>query len=433
MFDRSDGVTLVEVRAALERLAAGFDPGLLPAEACARAVADAAAIEKMAATVKSLASAHVAKTDRWRRKGARSAAHDLARSTGTSVREAADAISTGAKLQAMPVLDAAARQGELSPGQAAAIADAASVDPSAEQRLVDKAKFASLAELREECLRTKAAARSGEETHRQIEAGRRLRTFTDGEGAWNLTMRATPEAGAEIMSVLGPLRDRAFDLARREGRAESSEAYAADALVDMARRAAGAAGEMQAPVTPTKVIVRIDWDALVRGWPIGGEVSEIAGVGPVPVSLVQTMIRSGDAFLAAVVTKGADVLNVAHLGRQPTAKQRTGIEWLSPTCTTEGCNTSAHLEIDHRHDWADTKLTLLGWLDRLCTFHHARKTRESWALVDGHGKRPMVPPEDPRHPRNAGAEPPPRFVTSERGRSRGRPRRAAPPAGARRG
>src|SRR5688572_1866811 len=96
MFDRADtGVTLLEVRALLGRLASAFDPALLPADACARAVADAAAIEKMAATVKALASARVAETNLWRRKDARSAAHELARSTGTSVRDAADAIATG--------------------------------------------------------------------------------------------------------------------------------------------------------------------------------------------------------------------------------------------------------------------------------------------------------------------------------------------------
>ncbi|MGQ0520445.1 MAG: hypothetical protein ACT4PX_04725, partial [Actinomycetota bacterium] len=66
-----------------------------------------------------------------------------------------------------------------------------------------------------------------------------------------------------------------------------------------------------------KVLVRIDWDALVRGWPIEGEVCEIAGLGPVAVSVVRAMIESGDAFLAAVVTKGVDVATVAHLGRRP--------------------------------------------------------------------------------------------------------------------
>lgn len=161
------------------------------------------------------------------------------------------------------------------------------------------------------------------------------------------------------------------------------------------------------PVRPAKVVVRIDWDAFLRGWPVGDEVCEIAGVGPVPVSAVKAMVASGDAFLAAVVTKGTDVVNVAHLGRQPTACHRSALEWLNPTCAVAGCNASVRLEIDHRHDWADHKITLLSLLDRLCRHHHALKTRKGWALVAGAGKRAMVAPGDPRHPRRARAGPAP--------------------------
>jgi hypothetical protein len=39
----------------------------------------------------------------------------------------------------------------------------------------------------------------------------------------------------------------------------------------------------------------------------------------------------------------------------------------------------------------------------LCDGHHDQKTRDGWALVEGKGKRPFVPPDDPRHPRWKGA------------------------------
>ena len=42
----------------------------------------------------------------------------------------------------------------------------------------------------------------------------------------------------------------------------------------------------------------------------------------------------------------------------------------------------------------------LDILDCLCRFHHAKKTREGWAFVDGVGKRAFVAPDDPRHPRH---------------------------------
>ena len=148
-----------------------------------------------------------------------------------------------------------------------------------------------------------------------------------------------------------------------------------------------------------KVIVRIDFDALVRGHPIDGEVCEIAAIGPVPVSVVEAMLATGDPFLTAVVTRGVDVVNVAHLGRKPTDVQITGMQWRDPCCTAQGCGRTDWTEIDHQWDWAKSKITLLGLLDRLCRHHHRLKTRNGWALVHGKGKRAMVPPDDPRHPR----------------------------------
>ena len=66
------------------------------------------------------------------------------------------------------------------------------------------------------------------------------------------------------------------------------------------------------------------------------------------------------------------------------------------------------LERDHRYDWADTKVTRLDWMDGLCSHDHDLKTLHGWALVDGTGKRPMVPPDHPQHPkkqRTQGEEP----------------------------
>jgi len=95
------------------------------------------------------------------------------------------------------------------------------------------------------------------------------------------------------------------------------------------------------------------------------------------------------------------VVGVAHLGRQPTAHQRTALEWLYPTCAVEGCSAVARLEMDHREAWATTHVTLFTLLDRLCSHHHRLKTRENWGLVDGRGKRAFVAPTDERHPRHA--------------------------------
>jgi hypothetical protein len=365
---------LAELEEGMRRLAASFDASVLSAEDAGVALRRAAAIEAMAATVKVLAVARVAEGGAWKAAGERS--------------------------PAWPTDDPVARAGELSAAQVAAVADAASADPGSEARLLAKARRSSLAELREECLRTKAAATDAEERRRRIRAERSLRTFTDAEGAWNLRVRDNPEVGAVVMAALEPIRDRLFKAARAEGRNEGSEAYGADALAELARGHGAPSARGRA-----KTIVRIDLEALLRGRPVEGEVCEIAGFGPVAVSAVQELLETGDPFLAAVVTRGEQVLGVAHLGRRPSATQQTALEWLYPTCAVEGCGAGTWLENDHRVDWAASRLTVLDLLDRLCSHHHDLKTMDNWALVKGEGTRPFVPPDDPRHPRHAHAPP----------------------------
>jgi hypothetical protein len=65
----------------------------------------------------------------------------------------------------------------------------------------------------------------------------------------------------------------------------------------------------------------------------------------------------------------------------------------------------AFLGFDHRVDWARSHPTVFDLLDRLCSHQHDLKTTEGWALVPGRGKRPFLPPDDSRHPRNAHAPP----------------------------
>jgi len=385
---------LGQFREALCRFAAGFDAALLSCEDAAAVMLDAAVIENLAATVKALAAARFAAGEGWKAAGARSAASHLARVTGTSVRAASEVLDVGRRLGTMPALGAAARAGELSAAQVAAVADAAVVDPSAEGSLLDKARCSSLGELREHCGRVKAAARPDAEARRKaLHDQRFLRAWTDSEGGWNLRLRHNPEVGAVVMAAVEAVRDRLFRRARAEGRHEPSEAYAADALVELV------AGGGVKTSTRAKIIVRVDLPALLRGQVGPGECCEIAGFGPVAASAVRDLIDTGDPFLAAVVSRGEQVVGVAHLGRRANAHQQTALEWLYPTCAAEGCSSLSWLENDHRVDWAASHRTVLDLLDRLCSHHHDLKTIDNWALVEGRGKRAFVPPDDPRHPR----------------------------------
>jgi len=154
-----------------------------------------------------------------------------------------------------------------------------------------------------------------------------------------------------------------------------------------------------------KLIARVDLPTLLRGYPVDGETCELVGYGPVAVSALRDMISTQDPFLAAVVTNAQQLLGVAHLRRRPKRAQQTALEWLYPVCANEACNALTFLENDHRADWADTHITVLDLMDRLCNHDHDLKTRCGWALVDGAGRRAFVAPDDPRHPRHRVGQP----------------------------
>jgi len=319
-------------------------------------------------------------------------------------------LETSKRVRKLPATEKALRSGRLSGAKAEAIAAAAEVAPEAEQALLDGAEDAPLAEIKERCLR--ARARDRDAAHARIRKARSLKEFTDAEGGWNVVVRGPVEAGAAFRAAHRPIVDELFNAARAEGRREPYEAYAFDAFIELARRAANdtsatdeAPVEPDAEPAPAKAkatpagylgIIRIDHAALRRGWVEGDEVCEIVGLGPIPVSVGRDLL--GDAILKLVITKGVDVANVTHLGRSATVAQQVALWLKSAACTVLGCTRTQRLQNDHRYEWAKTKRTRLDELDPLCKHHHDLKTRNNWALIEGEGPRPMVRPDDPRHP-----------------------------------
>jgi hypothetical protein len=152
--------------------------------------------------------------------------------------------------------------------------------------------------------------------------------------------------------------------------------------------------------SPARVMIRVDLDTLLRGVPMDGELCEIVGYGPIPVSVVEELLANGNTFVVGVMTRSHQIQGIYHHGRHPNAHQRSALDFLYPSCAVQGCSTRAGLQSDHRQDWIKTKYTVLDFLDRLCVFHHKLKTHKGWGLVAGTGKRDFVPPDDPRHPRH---------------------------------
>lgn len=421
----------------------------------------------------------------------RDAARRLAEQSGDTFREAKATLDTGIAVRRTEATRTALQAGELSPGTAHAIARAASQAPGVERDLLDRARSGAAAEdVRRQANRERAKARDETEDERQarLHRKRRLTTWEDDEGATQARLSSTPLQWGPIAATLEPYQDAAFRRGRRTGEHAGRAAYAMDGLALMAHVAAGgdpgdlgyedidlpadlrrlvdqvAAGAGRAaasgpdgdhrgpasdpadatdepvgtrrdrrgrgrrPGIDRKVIIRIDAAALHRGHAEPGEVCDIAGVGPVPVDAVRRLLP--DAAVATVITDGHDVVNVAHLGRRPTAYQRTALEWQLDECCTLGCQNRARCEIDHDDPWAATLHTWLPGLNRACSACHRRKTHERWAFVgepDAYGKRPLVPPDDPRHPDHTGERP---RTPAERQRTAGGRRGPTPAPGA---
>ncbi|HVE99009.1 MAG TPA: DUF222 domain-containing protein [Mycobacteriales bacterium] len=402
--------TLASLRAEATAYAAQFDATRTTVADCANVVREIAAIEAALSVVKAEAAAKAADSGSWRQAGARNAAEHLAKTTGTTIGAAANLIHTGRALDSVPAVREAAVAGTLSAPQAALIADAASAGaPAGEtQRLVNQAGRLSLGELRSACAKTKAAADPDPRaTRERIRAERSYRRWDDGNGK-GFVQLVGPVADLVVMeAAIAPARDRLFQQAHRAGRHERNDALDYDAL--MATVQAGSTGAPAAPDNQpsdrrrvrgkwwnAKVIIRVDHTALTRGRVLPGETCDINGTTPISVDDVRDAITD-DAFIALAITDGQQVTGIAHLGRRPTALQQTALDWQSPTCSAEGCNRTAR-QTDHREPWARTKHTLLDELDRYCDCCHDKKTYDNWALVPGVGKRPFVPPADPRHP-----------------------------------
>jgi hypothetical protein len=393
------------------------DPSAWSAAEAEAVLAASVRLANVANLAAAVAAARVGETDAFRRTGDRSEAHYMARVSGVGLGAAKTALEVTAATETLAATRDALVRGDLSMRQAVAISGAALVDRGAEARLLRMAKARGIGQLEDECARVRAAAAPDDEAerHRRARAERGAWKHQRRDGSAEIRLRSSNDDIAEAWAVITAFRDRLFRDQASDGDRPTFDQLNADGFMDMARAAACRTGVTAEPTLPldgllperpapqpAKIIVRIDWDALVRGYPTRGETSEIAGIGPVPVEVVRDLMTTGDPFLAAVVTKGTNVCTVAHLGRSPIAVQRTALEWLNPRCRAEGCDRTIGLEVDHRIDWADTRLTLLDWLEWMCRHHHHLKTNEGWRLVPGSGIRPFVPPDDPRHPKRAG-------------------------------
>lgn len=196
------------------------------------------------------------------------------------------------------------------------------------------------------------AARDEAAQREHLHKTRFLRKRRFDDGGLGGTFKLEPGVAVELYALLDAECERQFRIARAEGRREGHDAYAADALVELAGR-----GDATPPARPAvEVIARVDLNALYRGHPMVGELCEIAGVGAVPVDVIRDLL--GEALLTLVLHDGIDVMNVTCAGRRGSKELRAAVlERAGRVC--DGCGTPYGLELDH----AD--LLLAVWADHL--------------------------------------------------------------------
>ena len=111
---------------------------------------------------------------------------------------------------------------------------------------------------------------------------------------------------ARVRVALGPIADRLFGQARRDGRREDPAAYAFDALVELAdggeddERAATPVRARPVPMR-FRAVIRVDYEALVRGCLDGDETARSPGSTRCRSATARDLL--GEATLHLVVTK----------------------------------------------------------------------------------------------------------------------------------
>jgi hypothetical protein len=380
--------SLGEVLAAVRSLVAGFEVDGLAAHEAAQVVEQCVEAERLLGALRLLAAATLEDKSLWRREGFRSVAAWMASKTGTAVGPAIATMEMVGLLADLPVVAEAFLAGRLSEAQAREIAAVASEVPDTEAQLVEAAGKLSLRSLQEECRRVEAAAAVDEDDrYRQVHRRREIRSWVDRHNVGRMSFRGTPDELARVMGEIdrrtgviaeGAIRGRWF---------ESWNAHRVDALVEMAMPGC------DAPTPPAGMVhVVVDYDALMRGHSVAGERCEIPGIGSIPVTLARQM--SDDCILKVLLTKGVDVVAVAHGGYTIPAHLRTALDVRDPKCIVPGCEYSRRLQKDHRNSFGRTQVTKLEDLAHLCPSHHYLKTFCGYTYRGGPGTWEWIPPEN---------------------------------------
>jgi len=147
--------------------------------------------------------------------------------------------------------------------------------------------------------------------------------------------------------VIAAPTDEDSENGRKTEHHEGADAYRFDALIALAHGSSSARDtEADRSIDRSRDVtrIRIDLNSLLSGRTEPGEVCELPGVGPIPVSHARKVLSHG--LLELVITDGVDVQAVVSTTRHVPNVLRIAIEERDPTCKIRDGDADQHL---HRH------------------------------------------------------------------------------------
>jgi hypothetical protein len=358
------------------------DPALSAGDLCATIAEDLAATEKAVAAARLRYAVRAAECGEHRTRGFAGPAEWVSRSAGCSVGEARIDLATTAALDDCPTTREAVNAGELSLAQAAEVVRV----PGCEDELLGFARTHSLRSLREKARRRHLERVDPDELHAEQHRQRGVHHRRDELQMLRGTFAFAPAFGVRFANRLDAETDRVWREARRSGLTPTRAQCAADAFERLFEGKGAGTGR-------TDLVLVCDLDAYTRGHAHPGEVTQILGGGPIPVSIARRL--AVDAFVKVVLHRGTKVDTIIHYGRRRPTVLQTILDLGDPpdfdgaACADEGCDRRFGLEWDHVDPAAHDGPVSFANLQPLCAPHHREKTERDRAagLLDGNGAR----------------------------------------------
>ncbi len=363
---------IVEAAGALRRSLVDLALEGFSGEEAATLFEELSSTEKACAAARLMMAARAVGLGAHKEAGVADPSHWVARTTGTTRRDAKDALELARRLETHQRTKEALFKGAVSVSQAKEITKVLDELPDTEEALVAVASRADLTTLRDEVRERQVSSVPPAALHRRQLAARRLRHWRDALGMVCFEGALPPHTGIPLLTRIEREAARRQRATRGTTTPERFEAHAADALVALLG---------DGPAEPTRgrrteLVIVCDLYAWRRGHAHDQEPCHLLGGGPIPVEKAKEL--SADAFIKAVLHDGTDIQRVHHLGRRCTAQLRTALD-LGPVPAFSGrrcadCQRSYGLERDHVEPVAHTGVTSISNVEDRCYPCHAAKT-----------------------------------------------------------